>query len=463
MGRPSLHSQHEQLLPTKVLRGVVMKMHAAFPRLCALWNEESCMRKNWALLFGRLDTDGSGRLDYGEFRQALVDVLEIKVSDKECKGLWGYIDHDKSDIVSIKEFQHGCYLLLLDDWPRLDKPTLARLCDVINEAAVHEYSKEGSGTSSGNWFQIFGHFDTDESGRLGWEELEQVSRRRDPGLNLNEAMITLHELRGLWRAIDLDCSGDVTVDEFMHFMKKHASAQLTQLTEFSKKARGLATSGPKRSSKLDAPEETRQECIKRLAETLNANRKPRKPRKKPDYLVNSKFAKQLAVLQWRKRDTNRKIHSTLQARAAEAERDFVTRFVQPPQLKEEARRQVILDELSRPLAVDVDLFQAYEKTARNSNDVELGEASRHATALKRLESKLRRRELGVLARPGSPTQTFELMRASVNGLREKMSAYAEGRFGAGTRAADWTRPAFALGIDYQARPPGFSTRPSPYA
>lgn len=60
-------------------------------------------------------------------------------------------------------------------------------------------------------------------------------------------------------------------------------------------------------------------------------------------------------------------------------------------------------------------------------------------------------------------QTFELMRASVNGLREKMSAYAEGRFGAGTRAADWTRPAFALGIDYQARPPGFSTRPSPYA
>ena len=181
------------------------------------------MRKNWALLFSRLDTDGSGRLDYWEFRRALIDVLEISITEKEAKGLWAYVDHDKSGLVSIKEFQHACYLLILDDWPRLDRRTLTRLCGIINDAAVHEYSKEGDGTSSGNWFKIFGHFDTDESGRLGWEELEQVSRRRDPGLNLSEDKITLNELRGLWRAIDIDCSGDVTVDEFMHFMKKNAT------------------------------------------------------------------------------------------------------------------------------------------------------------------------------------------------------------------------------------------------
>ena len=223
MGRPSLHSQHEQLLPTKQLRAVVLKMHEAFPRLCAAWNEENAMRKNWALLFSRLDTDGSGRLDYWEFRRALIDVLEISITEKEAKGLWAYVDHDKSGLVSIKEFQHACYLLILDDWPRLDRRTLTRLCGIINDAAVHEYSKEGDGTSSGNWFKIFGHFDTDESGRLGWEELEQVSRRRDPGLNLSEEKITLNELRGLWRAIDIDCSGDVTVDEFMHFMKKNAT------------------------------------------------------------------------------------------------------------------------------------------------------------------------------------------------------------------------------------------------
>ena len=121
------------------------------------------MRKNWALLFSRLDTDGSGRLDYWEFRRALIDVLEISITEKEAKGLWAYVDHDKSGLVSIKEFQHACYLLILDDWPRLDRRTLTRLCGIINDAAVHEYSKEGDGTSSGNWFKIFGHFDTDES------------------------------------------------------------------------------------------------------------------------------------------------------------------------------------------------------------------------------------------------------------------------------------------------------------
>ena len=44
------------------------------------------MRKNWALLFSRLDTDGSGRLDYWEFRRALIDVLEISITEKEAKG-----------------------------------------------------------------------------------------------------------------------------------------------------------------------------------------------------------------------------------------------------------------------------------------------------------------------------------------------------------------------------------------
>ena len=264
-----------------------------------------------------------------------------RITEKEAKGLWAYVDHDKSGLVSIKEFQHACYLLILDDWPRLARRTLTRLCGIINDAAVHEYSKEGDGTSSGNWFKIFGHFDTDESGRLGWEELEQVSRRRDPGLNLSEEKITLNELRGLWRAIDIDCSGDVTVDEFMHFMKKNATQQ-------------LHSQWRKEPTKKKEDEESRQDKIKRLAEALNRNRKPRKPRKKPDYLVNSKFAKQLQIAQWRKRDTERKIRATLEARSAEAERDFVTRFVQPPSLKEEARRAVILDELSKPLAVDVD-------------------------------------------------------------------------------------------------------------
>ena len=61
---------------------------------------------------------------------------------------------------------------------------------------------------------------------------------RDPGLNLSEEDLTLDELRGLWKALDVDFSGLVDVDEFMHFMKDHGP-QMHQLTEYSKQMRGL--------------------------------------------------------------------------------------------------------------------------------------------------------------------------------------------------------------------------------
>ena len=119
MGRPSLHSQHEQLLPTKQLRAVVLKMHEALPGSAPRGTRRTPCARTGLYFFSRLDTDGSGRLDYWEFRRALIDVLEISITEKEAKGLWAYVDHDKSGLVSIKEFQHACYLLILDDWPAL--------------------------------------------------------------------------------------------------------------------------------------------------------------------------------------------------------------------------------------------------------------------------------------------------------------------------------------------------------
>ena len=56
-------------------------------------------------------------------------------------------------------------MLLLDDWPKYDDAKLGALCEVLNNAAIHEFSVIG-----GNWFKIFTHFDTDEyrrpSGKL---------------------------------------------------------------------------------------------------------------------------------------------------------------------------------------------------------------------------------------------------------------------------------------------------------
>ena len=40
------------------------------------------MQGNWRMLFERLDTDGSGMLHYGEFQEALRDVLSLQVAEE---------------------------------------------------------------------------------------------------------------------------------------------------------------------------------------------------------------------------------------------------------------------------------------------------------------------------------------------------------------------------------------------
>ena len=65
--------------------------------------------------------------------------------------------------------------------------------------------------------------------------------------------------------------------------------------------------------------------------------------------------------------------------------------------------------------------------------------------------------------PPSPTETLDLMKASVNDLREKMSTYSAGRFGRGARTADWTRKDFGVGVAYRSPERRSTKRLSPYA
>ena len=57
---------------------------------------------------------------------------------------------------------------------------MKRLCTKINDAAVHEFSKGELWNNRRQLVRDLSKFDTDESGRLGFEELEGVTRMRDP-------------------------------------------------------------------------------------------------------------------------------------------------------------------------------------------------------------------------------------------------------------------------------------------
>ena len=215
--RPSTHEEHELLLPLEQVRAVVLRLNGHLQRVSAAWDTKGSMNKNWEILFKKLDADFSGRLDYAEFVKAVKDELRVPdTMDDKLHALWTYVDQDRSGEVTIGEFQHGCYLLILEGWPVLKQKILQKHVDVLNRAAK---TWQGGAFS---WYKVFKAMDTDENDRLGYEELERVVRMNatQGGLSLKPNELADSALRGLWRALDEDSSGEVTIDEFMKFMRR---------------------------------------------------------------------------------------------------------------------------------------------------------------------------------------------------------------------------------------------------
>jgi len=210
----------------------VVALHSAFGRKSEADGTPCTMRGNWARLFAQMDEDRSGRLDYDEFRKA-VAALGVEVAVSDLDALWAYVEADGSGEATIKEFQDATYLLMIDGWPVLDKQEKRALVFELNRLVEtrHErkafYDTEGAPTNDSapeqrfNWFKMFNILDVDGSGRLGFEELESVIRAPYPCLCTPEEVLPLEQIKALWKAIDADSSGDVTVDEFMGFMRSY--------------------------------------------------------------------------------------------------------------------------------------------------------------------------------------------------------------------------------------------------
>ncbi|KAH8062202.1 oxidoreductase [Aureococcus anophagefferens] len=83
-------------------------------------------------------------------------------------------------------------------------------------AAAEKWHQAG-----GNWFKIFKRLDTSGDGLMGFEEIEHIIRAIFPGLHITKKELSEENLRGLWKALDADRSGAISVQEFMIFMRRH--------------------------------------------------------------------------------------------------------------------------------------------------------------------------------------------------------------------------------------------------
>ena len=77
---------------------------------------------------------------------------------------------------------------------------------------------------SASWYKLFSSMDQDKSGRVTYVEFHGMVRSEASGLGLQPAQLPEPRLRSLWRALDDDGSGFITVKEFGNFMKKGEAA-----------------------------------------------------------------------------------------------------------------------------------------------------------------------------------------------------------------------------------------------
>jgi len=171
----------------------------------------------WTHLFHTIHPDGSFRIRFIDFENF---ASKMEVSPKmfhRIRALWRLVDADGSGEASEKEFVEALYGLQLDQWPRLEDHRLERAMALLN-AHADKWHRAG-----GNWFKVLSICDEDGSGRLDYEELVKVIRGAYPGLKLSESILSDDELRGMWKAMDTDRSGHVSIQEFMIFARRYGS------------------------------------------------------------------------------------------------------------------------------------------------------------------------------------------------------------------------------------------------
>lgn len=225
------------------LRAAVADLEQALNKLFAArgLHSHGSSEGNWSRFFRETDIDGSGRLNYQEFTDAIFQKLGkyLTITQDDIRALWALLDRDMSMEVTERELMLTLYRLELETWPDEDDAAIGETITTLNDALKKRLN------SAGNWYKAFNIVDRDGSGRLECGELTALIRDSFHGLAVSLACVSELALKGFWKRLDANLSGDVTVAEFINFVRKHAGQKnsMHRLTSYALKQRGIT--GPK--------------------------------------------------------------------------------------------------------------------------------------------------------------------------------------------------------------------------
>ena len=191
----------------------------------------------WSTLLAHYDTDGSGSLEYSEFKAAVREdmgiptklVLEsqqslpkylrkpnlgqVPIENRELEQIFREADTSGDGSLSAREMTTYLVRDPAEDelLPHLTKKQ--RLSHRQAKAALQEASRKQ--VDALGWRELFSVFDSDGSGELDLGEFENVIRKHG---KISDKIVSSQNLAALFAAVDADESGTVEADELLQFL-----------------------------------------------------------------------------------------------------------------------------------------------------------------------------------------------------------------------------------------------------
>jgi len=181
-------------------------------------------------IFDTVDIEGYGSVSLVVLNAVLQSSSQfagITFSENGLKSLWRCLDSKKIGSVSASEFCSALYSWQLLTWPKLDRAALGKIVQLLNRVANKYHRTNGKG-----WYKVLMKCHVDTLGVVDFNFLHGMVRGLLPGLSLSPKELSNSDLQGLWKAIDADAVGSISVDTFLRFMNIQSQSQAKVLQSF---------------------------------------------------------------------------------------------------------------------------------------------------------------------------------------------------------------------------------------
>eukprot|EP00929_Paragymnodinium_shiwhaense_P049582 TRINITY_DN25001_c0_g1_i2.p1 TRINITY_DN25001_c0_g1~~TRINITY_DN25001_c0_g1_i2.p1 ORF type:complete len:5372 (+),score=1274.22 TRINITY_DN25001_c0_g1_i2:529-16116(+) len=193
----------------------------------------SSTTRAWKYLFEHVDASRStGRARFCDFKLMVREVLHLggdKLSEPQLASFWSACggSADAGGVVgssSVPAETVACtiYRLQLASWPMASAKTLSRNVAMLSDCARKMHRRHDQNITS-LWRSVMESV-LGSAGKMDFADFSALVRRDTPGLRLPPEEFSDSEMRALWKALDENKTGKVTLKQFLKVMTRLGGA-----------------------------------------------------------------------------------------------------------------------------------------------------------------------------------------------------------------------------------------------